>query len=123
MSQDQTRERRQHIRIIADVRCWLERESITLLGTATNMSTAGLFLRTPVPVAAGSRVSLRIDVEGGIVLVQGYVVWTVTSKENKRYSGLGICFDKIIDGENLLEKFVEQNKPGRSETNQPRIRT
>jgi Tfp pilus assembly protein PilZ len=101
-------DRRLNPRITADVRCWLERESITLLGTVMNMSSAGLFLRTPVILPVGHRVSLKINVGQGIVEVLGYVVWSVSSKENKRYSGLGICFDEIVGGKNLLERFIEQ---------------
>lgn len=114
-------DRRLSPRIPTDVRCWLERESITLLGTVTNMSFGGLFLRTPVILPEGHSVHLKIDLGQGMVEVQGYVVWTISSKDDKRYSGLGIRIDKIIDGRPLLEHYVE-HKPlarpkGDAETN------
>jgi hypothetical protein len=114
-------DRRLTPRITADVKCWLERESITLLGTVANLSFGGLFLRTPVTLPKGHRVSLKINVGQGIIEALGYVVWNVSCQKNKGYSGVGIRIDEIVHGKKLFASFVGQkpvDEPGnKPETN------
>jgi Tfp pilus assembly protein PilZ len=107
MSDWQDRDRRINPRTTTDARCWLERESVTLLGTVTNISVSGLFMRTPVTVATGSEVKLTVNLGSGIVAVRGRVAWTSPSASAPSYTGIGICFDEVTGGENLLNQYLQ----------------
>jgi Tfp pilus assembly protein PilZ len=86
----------------------LERESVTLLGTVTNVSLGGLFIKTPVMVAVGSDVSLTFDVGGGRVTARGNVVWTNKCSNQTSSAGLGISFSEVVSGEDLLTGYMHQ---------------
>jgi uncharacterized protein (TIGR02266 family) len=102
-------ERRISPRIKTDARCWLEQESMTLLGTVTNISDGGLFLRTPVPVAEGSRVDLTLNLGEGVVEARGRVMWIAGEHQEARYSGLGIRFECIAAGGGVLYGFLQDS--------------
>jgi Tfp pilus assembly protein PilZ len=97
-------DRRKKPRVATNLKCWLERESVTLLGTVTNISTTGLFLRTPVLVKNGAVVELKIDFGSDIVAARGRVVWANVSSDTSLYSGIGIRFDSDTNGINLVKK-------------------
>ncbi|MCP4196877.1 MAG: PilZ domain-containing protein [Proteobacteria bacterium] len=101
-------ERRIHPRVDTDARCWLERESITLYGTVSNISQSGLFLCTPVTLSIGENVELSIDLENGRVNAQGHIVWANSTTCDSRQTGLGIYFDKISAGTSVLQKFLSK---------------
>ena len=106
----QTRnDRRLNPRIKTEVRCWLERESITLLGMITNMSFGGFFFRTPVTLPLGHAVTMKLDVESGQVAVEGQVIWSASSEQRLRWPGLGIRIERILEGEKLLKSFIERS--------------
>jgi Tfp pilus assembly protein PilZ len=102
-------ERRIHPRVNTDARCWLERESITLYGTVSNISQGGLFLCTPVTLSVGENVDLSIDLENGRVNAQGHIVWANSTARESSQTGLGIYFDKISSGITVLQKFLSKN--------------
>ena len=105
------KERRLLPRISTEVQCWLERDSITLFGSVTNLSPKGLFLRTPVTLPAGCDVNLNIVLKDGIVAALGRVVWEKAPSAHSSQIGLGISFDKITNGRSLLDQFItHQNK-------------
>ncbi len=100
------KERRTSPRIETDFPCWLERESITLLGTVTDLSSDGLFMRTAVTIAKGSTVDLTVNLETGVVAVKGHVTWSASSSHKSKGTGMAICFDQVTDGENLLTHYI-----------------
>lgn len=99
-------ERRIEPRFEANLRCWLERESVTLLGVVTNLSRSGMFLRTPVLLGQGRSVRLTLKLNEGIVAMRGRVVWARNTPCTTSYSGLGIRFEEIVSGESLLNGFL-----------------
>ena len=103
------RDRRIHPRINTNARCWLERESITLYGTVSNISQGGLFLCTPVTLAVGDNVDLSIDLENGRISAKGHIVWANSSACDAGQAGLGIYFDRIRAGSSVLRQFIEKN--------------
>ena len=108
-------ERRIFPRVKADVRCWVERESVTLMGTVTNLCAGGLFLRTPITVGEGAKVSLQINMGSGVVNASGYVAWTVSPNNSSPYSGVGICFNRITKGKKLLSTFIDERVSTKSD--------
>jgi Tfp pilus assembly protein PilZ len=108
MNQIPHQERRDTPRIPTNVRCWIERKSVTLYGTVSNISTTGLFFRTPVTVSIGHEVSLSIDLGGTQVDATGHVVWAQLSPCESGQPGLGIIFDRFIKGETNLTRFVDE---------------
>ncbi|MCP4676577.1 MAG: PilZ domain-containing protein [Deltaproteobacteria bacterium] len=107
------KERRFSPRIETDFPCWLERESVTLLGTVTDLSSDGLFMRTAVTIAKGSKVDLTVNLGEGKVAVKGRVAWLASSAHKSKGTGIAISFDQITGGKNLLAHFVkktEENK-------------
>lgn len=101
-------ERRIHPRVYTDARCWLEKESITLYGTVSNISQSGLFLRTPVALSVGENVDLAIDLETGEIRANGHIVRATTSSSNSSQTGLGIHFDRINAGVSVLHRFLKE---------------
>jgi Tfp pilus assembly protein PilZ len=97
-----------HARINTDARCWLERESITLYGTVSNISQGGLFLCTPVTMPVGENVDLSIHLENGRVSAKGHIVWANSAACSAGQAGLGIYFDKISSGLSVLHQFIEE---------------
>ncbi len=103
-------ERRLCQRVSTKVQCWLERESITLFGTVTNLSHHGLFLHTPVTLAAGSNVNLKITLKDGVVSALGRVVWERQAGIKSSQVGLGIHFDEVTQGQGFLDRFITHKK-------------
>ena len=100
------KERRISPRVESEFRCWLERESVTLLGTVTDISSDGLFMRTPVTIAKGSAVDLTVNLGTGVVAAKGHVAWTTSSSHKTKGTGVAICFDEVTGGGNLLAHFI-----------------
>ena len=106
-------DRRKEPRFPASCRCWLEQESMTLLGTATNLSHSGMFLRTLPLVQEGTRVEIKLTMESGVIVARGEVRWA--SKPSRKTPGeidapgMGISFIEVIGGQDLLYRFVEHS--------------
>jgi uncharacterized protein (TIGR02266 family) len=100
-------DRREATRYEARVRCWLERESVTLLGTVTNISEHGLFLKTPVTISKGSAVKLSLDLGDVVVNAAGRVVWSRSANEcASRVPGIGVRLDSTDTSSELIERFL-----------------
>ena len=108
MTNPMSDERRMHPRISTNVRCWLERKSVTLYGSVTNLSSTGLFLCTPVTVSVGQDVSLSLDLGNGVVEAQGHVVWAKPGPCESGQPGIGIAIDRIEQGEAVLSRFIDE---------------
>ncbi len=74
-----------------------------------NLSVSGIFVETTAALRAGSMVVLRFLCDGRRVDAMGRVVRCVTPEAAKRLrlvSGLGIEFQKLLAGQEELEKFI-----------------
>lgn len=88
-------------------RCWVERESVTLLGTAINLSHSGLFMRTPLVLSRGSAVDIKLNLERGVVHALGRVVWIKAFEGGGQASpGMGILFEEVRCGTDLLRDYL-----------------
>lgn len=105
-------ERRKEPRYPASCRCWVEQDTMTLLGTATNLSHSGMFLRTLPLIKEGSLVDLKLTIEQGVVVVRGQVRWTSRPEDEATAQpaapGLGISFIEVAGGQDLLSRFVQR---------------
>ncbi len=108
--QNPAHERRKSPRVAAVCRCWIERESVTLLGTVTNVGFGGLYIRTPVTLANGSHVDVTLNLADGLVVARGKVVWSSKLADSIAPPGLGITFNEILGGRDHLHRYLEQNK-------------
>lgn len=104
-------DRRKTPRIKTVCRCWLERESITLLGTVTNVSTGGVFIRTPVSLDTGMDVNITLTLDEGHVMARGRVAWVNGQFKGLAAPGLGITFDEVFGGRDLLQLYVKEKTP------------
>ena len=103
-----TQDRRKSPRIVTTCRCWPERESLTLLGTVTNLGSGGLFLKTPVMLATGAEVNLTLSLKDGRVLARGRVIWAKSDFQKMLAPGLGISLDEVVSGRELLMGALEE---------------
>lgn len=101
-------DRRESPRIMTDAKCWIERESVTLLGTVTNISCGGLFLRTCISMRSGLSVNLTVKMDNYVIAARGHVAWISADATQNGYSGFGICFDEILRGALDLKSLVSQ---------------
>ena len=99
------KERRIYPRIPVGAKCWVQRDSVTLLGTVTNVSFGGLFIRTWVSIADGSDVELKIDIGNADIEIKGRVVWSATKQGESQHQGLGIEFDESTDGMTIVSRL------------------
>jgi len=85
---------------------------MTLLGTATNLSHGGMFLRTLPIIKEGSVVEIKLTLENGVVVARGEVRWASRpageSIAQAVAPGLGICFIEVNGGQELLSRFVQR---------------
>ncbi len=103
MNSDSNKDRRSATRFPITAKCWLEQEALTLLGTVTNISHTGLYMRTPVLVEKGSDVNLSLTFGDTVVSAKGQVVWTAPSPCEPRSLGVGIGFYDTIDVKEVLD--------------------
>lgn len=105
-------DRRKEPRYPASCRCWVEQDTMTLLGTATNLSHSGMFLRTLPIIKEGSEVDLKLTIEQGVVVARGRVRWTSRPEDEADSQltapGLGISFIEVAGGQELLSRFVQR---------------
>src|SRR6201999_3233164 len=57
-------ERRRYQRHALPCECWLEGDAMTIFGPTIDVGVGGLFLRTAIPVAAGTQVDVTLKVSG-----------------------------------------------------------
>jgi Tfp pilus assembly protein PilZ len=109
-------ERRTSARCIANCKCWIEQESITLFGTVINLSQDGLFLQTLPILEADTEIDIRISLQDSReLLARGRVAWKSNSHplENNTASsantpGLGIEFKDIKQGKEHLPEYISK---------------
>ena len=101
--------RRENPRIRTEAKCWIERESLTLLATVTTISYGGLFLRTGISMPRGLPVKLTVKLDNCTVAARGHVAWTSSKTDHNGTTGFGICFDEILKGAPGLENLICQN--------------
>jgi Tfp pilus assembly protein PilZ len=75
---------------------------VTLLGTVTNVSPNGLFIRTWVSIAKGSEVELKLKVGDEDISIKGRVIWSATEQDDTQNLGLGIEFEESTDGMTIV---------------------
>jgi hypothetical protein len=105
------RERRKQPRFPVTCRCWVEKDSMTLFGTVTNLSAGGFFLRTIPIVAEGSDVEVRLSLENGVVVGLGSVRWRaqpsgVSERGPLSAPGMGIELVRVSAGQELLDSLI-----------------
>lgn len=106
--------RRRHVRSRVLARCWIERESITLFGRVVDLGEGGLFLRTAVVLPPGTdvRVHLRPAGVDESIRAQGTVAWVgFLNDGDVPMRGIGICFDRIEEGEQQLLDLLTAHAP------------
>ena len=108
MSNLYQKEKRNHPRINTNLRCWIERDKVTLFGTITNMSSGGLFLRTPVLLNNDRDITLSFSLTKGVVTASGSVQWARAAVPTSGRSGLGIRFTTLKGGQTLLRRFITE---------------
>jgi len=105
-------ERRKAPRFDVSCRCWLERDSVTLFGTVTNISAGGFFVRTVPAVDVGRGVEIHLSLEDGIVTGQGAVRWRARTDDPRsgptRTPGMGIELVGVSSGAELLEAYLDR---------------
>jgi len=105
-----SRERRKQPRYAVNCRCWVEKDSMTLFGTVTNLSAGGFFLRTIPIVTEGNDVEVRLSLENGIVTGRGAIRWRAQPSDaegpRRGAPGMGIELVQISAGEELLENYI-----------------
>ncbi len=99
-------DRRRGVRIPALATCWIARDSVTLMGRVTNLSDGGLFVLTPCSICRGSGVELSLNIGGKLVEASGCVAWCGGTDEADG-PGLGIQFDRVMNGREYLERFLD----------------
>jgi hypothetical protein len=86
---------------------------MTLLGTATNLSHGGMFLRTLPLIQEGTVVDIKLTIEQGVVVARGKVRWASRPEEEQSEPptapGLGISFVEVNGGQELLTRFVQRS--------------
>lgn len=108
MNDDEKRDRRTAERVPVSCRCWLSRDSVTVFGEVTNLSRGGLHLRAPHLLAEGSAIDLSLKLGSDVVVAEGRVVWAREAGGSAERTGMGIRFDELKAGRDLLGKYIDR---------------
>jgi len=106
---------RQQPRYTVDVTVTVNSDAYFLAGAATNLSSGGVFIATPIvqPVGTEFDISLHIDDgEGGIIRAVGEVRWQRPASDDPSLpQGLGIQF-LAVEGNGLerIERFLAADR-------------
>lgn len=113
-AEGQLGERRSDQRFPVRLRCWIQRESITLLGTTLNISRGGVFIRTSPGLEPGTIVHLEIGAEGESFAARGRVVWN-SDRQARRGNppGIGVLLTEILSATQRFERLVGDGAPDR----------
>ena len=111
MNNHLTIERRSNPRMPVNAKCWVQRDSVTLLGTVTNVSLGGLFIRTWVSIAEGSEVDLNLTIGDEDISIKGRVVWVTQQEGESQKLGLGIEFDDSADASTIISRLRGSRPP------------
>jgi Tfp pilus assembly protein PilZ len=107
------RERRLDPRFPVRLQCWIQQDSVTLLGTALNISRSGLFVRTLPGLAPGSDVSLEIGSGDDSFEARGRVVWISGAGNHSSNSpGVGVLLTEVLAGVERFQRLLELGAQG-----------
>ena len=100
-------ERRRYLRYAVRCLCWLESEQATIFGSTADIGLGGVFLRTAVPLAAGQKVEIALNIgkRAQAVTAEGLVTRSVRARQGLRH-GVGVEFVHIFDGRDSLKRFL-----------------
>jgi len=101
--------RRKHERVNFCARVHVSHNGTTSELFTANLSLGGIYLRTPEPFAAGSKVELSLPLEGGSPIQLKGIVRHAKSGIAKQHPGMGIGFTEVGTHEqkiitNLIKK-------------------
>jgi hypothetical protein len=101
-------ERRRYARHAVRCRCWLETDEASLFSQTADIGLGGLFLRSAVPLPAGSSVAVTLDLgEGEPVVAEGVVSRTVRPRAGTRH-GVGVELTHIASGKQNLARVLRK---------------
>jgi hypothetical protein len=105
-------ERRRYQRHALPCECWLENDALTIFGPAIDVGIGGLFVRTAIPVAAGTivDVTLKFPSELGPIQAEAIVTRTVPAHAGMRY-GIGVEFLEVELGAHALLGMLQRSAP------------
>lgn len=105
---------RGEIRYGVDVAVTVDSDSNFYAGHATNLSSGGFFIATPIvhPVGTRFRFTIHLGQQQTLITGEGIVRWLRASNDSNSPIGLGIQFATIDnDGEHLIEEFLQKRQP------------
>jgi hypothetical protein len=109
----QSRERRREPRFPIRLQCWIQQDSLTLLGMALNISQSGLFIRTLPGLQPGTDVNLEIGGDGDCFEARGRVVWTEACGSFSASSpGVGVLLTEVLAGLDCFQRLLEEGTEG-----------
>ena len=105
-------ERRRYQRHALPCECWLENDALTIFGPTIDVGIGGLFVRTAIPVAAGTivDVTLKFQTELGPIRAEAMVTRTVPALAGMRY-GVGVEFLEVELGVHALLGMLQRSAP------------
>ena len=103
-------ERRSSERKETDTKCWIEGESLTLLGKVINVSAGGCFVRIPVPVEGGSEIALKVTAGEETIAIKGKVAWSAPNGWKPEKFGIGVGFEDSKAGVRLANHLNIQKE-------------
>lgn len=105
-------ERRRYQRHALRCECWLEGDQLTIFGPTIDVGIGGLFLRTAIPMPAGTRVdvTLRVIGERLPLAARAVVTRSVPAHAGMRH-GVGIEFLRIHKGRSALTTVLQHSMP------------
>lgn len=105
-------ERRRYQRHALPCECWLENDELTIFGPTIDVGVGGLFVRTAIPVAAGTivDVTLRFQSELAPIEAEAVVTRTVPAHAGLRY-GIGVEFREVERGVHALLGLLQRSAP------------
>jgi hypothetical protein len=105
-------ERRRYQRHALPCECWLENDELTIFGPTIDVGIGGLFVRTAIPVATGTIVSvtLKFQTEQRPIEADAIVTRTVPAHAGLRY-GVGVEFLEVELGVHALLGLLQRSAP------------
>lgn len=105
-------ERRRYQRHALPCECWLENDGLTIFGPTIDVGVGGLFVRTAIPVMAGTivDVTLKLRSELRAIEAQALITRRVPAHSGMRY-GVGVEFLEVDSGAQALLGLLQHSAP------------
>ena len=105
-------ERRRYQRHALPCECWLENDVLTIFGPTIDVGVGGLFVRSAIPVTAGTivDVTLKFQAELAPIQAEAMVTRTVPAHTGMRY-GVGVEFLEFERGVQALLGLLQRSAP------------